>query len=393
MLLSISLIIFTGLSFSKLADLLKLPKLIGMLLAGILLGPFVLDLIAPELNSISLDIRYMALTVILLRAGLSLNMKALMIRKKEVTFLSFLPAMIEIIGALLLGPLLLGFTILESLLLGSILAAVSPAVIVPKMLEMMKAHHGTKRAIPQMILASASLDDIVVIVLFTSFLKLSLGESLTISTILSLPISLLLGILSGILLGLLCVAFFKKFHVRDSIKVLLILAVGFLMITFERENIIPYSGLIGIMTLGMTILLKSPEVSKRLVLKYEKLWIFFELLLFVLIGAALDLSNVLEVGANGLLLILGLLIFRILGVFIATLSSDLTLKERLFVGISYIPKATVQASIASIPLSLGITNGNTMLTIGVLSILITAPLGAFLIEKTKQHLITIVRKE
>ena len=388
MLLSLSLIIFTGLSLSKLADLLKLPKLIGMLFAGILLGPFVFDLIAPELDRLSLDIRYMALTVILLRAGLSLQIKALQIRKKEVIVLSFLPAMIEIIGTLLLGPLLLGFTILESLLLGSILAAVSPAVIVPKMLDMIKEHHGTKRAIPQMILASASLDDIVVIVLFTSFLKLSLGDSLTVSTMLSLPVSLFLGILSGILFGYLFVLFFKRFRLRDSIKVPLILAVGFLMITFERENIIPYSGLIGIMTLGMTMLLKSPEISKRLVLKYEKLWIIFELLLFVLIGAALDVSNVLDVGLNGLLLILGLLLFRILGVWIATLFSNLTLKEKLFVGISYIPKATVQASIASIPLSLGIPNGNTMLTIGVLSILVTAPLGAFLIEHTKKRLVS-----
>jgi solute carrier family 9B (sodium/hydrogen exchanger), member 1/2 len=386
MLASFAFMIITGFLLSSVFQQLKLPKLIGMLVTGILLGPYVLDVIAPEVLMISLDLRYIALTVIVMRAGLSLNLKALQERKKEVLLLSFIPATIEIIGALILGPVLLDLTVLESLLLGTILAAVSPAIIVPKMLDMIKTKQGTKQSIPQMILASASLDDIYVIVLFTSVLQLTLESTFEVTTLLLLPVSLLLGILSGVISGALFVYVFKKIHMRDTIKALLLLSIGFLMITLERLQVIPYSGLIGILSLGMTIYVMYQDVSKRLVLKYEKIWIVAELLLFILIGAAFDLSSVSSVIIEGILFITGLLVFRFLGVWMSLSSSNLHFKEKVFVMLAFIPKATVQASIASIPLSLGVSNGNIMLSVAVLSIFFTAPLGALLIDMSQKHL-------
>lgn len=389
MLLSLSLIILVGFVLSEIFRRLKMPRIIGMILAGILLGPYVFNLIAPEILNISLDLRQIALVIILLRAGLSLDLKNLKKVGQPAILMSFLPATFEIIGVLILGPLLLGLTTIESLILGSILAAVSPAVVVPKMLELMKNQQGTKKSIPQLIMAGASVDDIYVIVLFTSFVQMAQTGDLSLQSFLFLPISIILGIGVGVLVGYLFVIFYKRFHMRDTSKVLLILCFSLFFITIEHNysNIVPYSGLLSSLAMGVTILAKYQILAERLVLKYEKIWVFTEMLLFVLVGAAVDIRTIPNIGLMALLLIIGSLLFRSIGVILSMIKTNLNKKERLFVVESYLPKATVQASIGSIPLSLGISNGNVMLTIAVLAILLTAPLGAFLIDLTKNRLL------
>lgn len=387
MLLTLSLIILVGFALAEIAFRLKLPRIVGMLLAGIVLGPFVLNWIAPEILAISLDLRQIALVIILLRAGLSLNLKDLKKVGIHAILLSFVPATFEIIGALVLGPLLLGMTILESAIMGCILAAVSPAVVVPKMLQLMKDGQGTEKSIPQMIIAGSSADDIYVIVLFTSLTAMAKQGTFSFIGLISLPISIITGVVAGVALGLAMVWFFKKFHIRDTAKVLIILSFVLFLITVERMEIFPFSGLLAAIALGVTILARYPVLATRLVSKYEKIWIFAEMLLFVLVGAAVDITTLPAVGLWAVLLIFGMLVFRSIGVLIATFGKTLTFKEKLFVVFSYLPKATVQASIGSIPLALGISNGNTMLTVAVLAILITAPLGAFLIDWTKNSLL------
>ena len=387
MLLSLALMMLIGFMLAGIFQLIKLPRLIGYLLTGILLGPFMLNVISDDIFLISTDLRYMALVIILLRAGLSLDVKSLKQRQKEVLLLSLIPATFEILAAVILGPILFDLTFLESLLIGSVLAAVSPAVIVPEMLEMMKKEEGTTRSIPQLIMASASLDDIYVIVLFSMFLTLSLGHTTSLLPIVELPLSLLLGIGVGILIGVVLPVMFKKIHMRDTFKVLWILAIGLLLIYIERETSLPFSGLIAVLAVGMTLLAQSPVLSKRLSLKYEKMWLFAELILFVLIGAALEFTYVETYLVNGLFMILGLIFFRSIGVLLSLSVSKITLKEKLFMLVAFIPKATVQASIAAIPLSLGIPNGSLILTVAVIAILVTAPLGSILIRYTKHHLI------
>ena len=387
MLLSLALMMLIGFMLAGICQQLKLPRLIGYLLTGILLGPFMLNVISDDIFLISTDLRYIALVIILLRAGLSLDVKSLKQRQKEVLLLSLIPASFEILAAVILGPILFDLTFLESLLIGSVLAAVSPAVIVPEMLEMMKKEEGTTRSIPQLIMASASLDDIYVIVLFSMFLTLSLGHTTSLLPIVELPLSLLLGIGVGILIGVVLPVMFKKIHIRDTFKVLWILAIGLLLIYIERDTTLPFSGLIAVLAVGMTLLAQNPILSKRLSLKYEKIWLFAELILFVLIGAALEFTYVETYLMNGLFMILGLVIFRSIGVFVSLSVSKTTLKEKLFIMVAFIPKATVQASIAAIPLSLGITSGSLILTVAVIVILVTAPLGSSLIRYTKHHLI------
>lgn len=387
MLLTLSLIIFVGFAFSELAYRIRLPRIVGMLLAGILLGPFVLNLIAPEVLAISLDLRQIALVIILLRAGLSLDLKDLKKVGKHAILLSFLPATFEIVGALILGPLLLGMTLLESAIMGTILAAVSPAVVVPKMLRLMKEGVGTKKSIPQMIIAGASADDIYVIVLFTSLVSMAKEGNFSWVTFVKLPVSIISGIVMGVLLGLAMVAFFKKFHIRDTAKVLFILSFVLFLITLERLDVFPFSGLLATVSLGITILAKYPVLANRLVLKYEKIWVFTEMLLFVLVGAAVDITTIPTIGVWAVLLVFGMLLFRSIGVYFATLGKKLSFKEQAFTAFAYLPKATVQASIGSIPLALGISSGSTMLTVAVLAILITAPIGAFMIDLTAKRLL------
>lgn len=389
MLLTISLIILVGFSFSELAFRIKLPRIVGMLLAGIVLGPFVLNLIAPEVLDISLDLRQIALVIILLRAGLSLNLKDLKKVGRRAILLSFVPATFEIIGALVLGPLLLGMTLLESAIMGTILAAVSPAVVVPKMLKLMKDGVGTKKSIPQMIIAGASADDIYVIILFTSLVAMAREGSFNWIALVQLPVSIILGIGVGILLGLAMVWFFKKFHIRDTAKVLIILSFILFLITFERLDVFPFSGLLATVALGITILALYPVLANRLVIKYEKIWVFAEMLLFVLVGAAVDITTIPAIGGWAVLLVFGMLVFRSVGVYLATLGRTMTFREQLFTVFAYLPKATVQASIGSIPLALGISNGGTMLTVAVLAILITAPIGALLIDTTAKTMLGV----
>jgi len=389
MLLSLSLIIVVGFTLSELFRRIKIPRIVGMILAGIILGPYVLDLIAPEMLAISLDLRQIALVVILLRAGLSLDIQDLKKVGRPAILMSFLPATFEIIGVLILGPIFLGLTLLESAILGSILAAVSPAVVVPKMLHLMELKQGTKKNIPQLIMAGASVDDIYVIVLFTSFIQMAQSGSVSWDAFLFLPISIILGIVVGIVFGLIFVWFFKRFHIRDTTKVLIILSFSLFFLTIENElsQIVPFSGLLSSLAMGVTILSKYQILAERLVKKYEKIWVFTETLLFVLVGAAVDITTIPQIGIMVVVLIFGSLFFRSIGVMFATMKHGFKFKEKLFIVVSYLPKATVQASIGSIPLALGISNGNTMLTVAVLAILITAPLGAFLIDITRTPLL------
>lgn len=382
MLLSIALIVLLSLMLAKIMQMIKIPSIIGLLMTGIILGPFVLNLIDGRILEISGELRQIALIVILLRAGLSLKLEDLKRIGRPALLMAFLPATFELLGVVILGQLLFNLTLLESAILGTILAAVSPAVVVPRMLKLMKSGYGKEKRIPHVILAGASLDDVYVIILFTSFLQSFLQGDFSLSMIYQIPLSVILGIGLGLLIGYLSVKFFKKFHMRDTIKVLVLFAVSFLFIVLE-ENIKPsvyISGLLAVMTLGGMIHHKYPILANRLVVKFEKIWVIAEIMLFVLVGAAVNLSVVPSVGFKALILILGALIFRTLGVFISLLKTKLLLKEKLFISIAYIPKATVQAAIGAIPLSLGLDAGYLMLTIAVLAILITAPLGAIGID-------------
>jgi len=385
MILTLSLIIVVSFVLSELLNKLRIPRIIGMILTGVLLGPYVLNLIAPEMLAISIDLRQIALVIILLRAGLSLDINDLKRIGRPAILMSFVPATFEIIGVLILGPMLLGLTLLESAILGSILAAVSPAVIVPRMLHLMEQHQGTKKRIPQLIMAGASVDDIYVVVLFTSLIQMAQTNSVSIVGFLLLPISIVFGIGVGIVFGLLFVRFFKHFHMRDTAKVLLILSFSLFFLTIEHEysHIVPYSGLLSALSMGVTILAKYQTLAGRLVKKYEKIWVFTETLLFVFVGAAVDITIIPNIGFMVVLLIFGSMIVRSIGVILSTMKFGLSFKEKMFVVGSYLPKATVQASIGSIPLSLGISNGNVMLAVAVMAILITAPLGALFIDLSK----------
>jgi NhaP-type Na+/H+ or K+/H+ antiporter len=389
MLLTFSLIILFGFGFSELAYRLKLPRIVGMLLSGIVLGPYLLNAISPEVSAISLDIRQMALIIILLRAGLSLDLQDLKKVGKPAILLSFLPATFEIIGTMILGPLLLGLTLIESALLGSILAAVSPAIVVPRMLQLIHDKRGTEKKIPHMIMAGASVDDVYVIVLFTSFITMAKDGVFSWEVLLRLPLAILIGVLAGVSLGVALTSLFKRFHIRDTSKVLLILSLSLFLLTLEQLelNLFPFSGLLATLSLGITLLTRYPVLAKRLVVKYEKIWVLSETFLFVLVGAAVSMTLIPNVGFYAVLLILGALVFRSIGVFVSTRGTALTVKEQMFTVFAYLPKATVQASIGSIPLALGISNGDTMLTLAVLAILLTAPLGAFLIDLTKHKLL------
>ncbi len=384
MLLSIALIVLLSLTLSQLFIKLRLPGLIALLLTGIILGPYVLDLIVPELLTLSMDLRQIALIVILLRAGLTLDIKDLRRVGRPALLLSFVPATFELLAITFLAPLFFDITYLEAAIMGAVLAAVSPAVVVPRMIKLIEANRGRSKSIPQMIMAGASVDDIYVIVLFTAFLQMYQTGSFSVLSLVMLPITIISGVLLGVGFGFLSIWFFKIVHLRDTIKVIIIFSLSFLFIVFE-EWLAPYfalSGLIAVMSLGATILKKYEILAKRLVGKFEKIWVLAEIMLFVLVGAAVDISVVGSIGLKAVALILLALLVRMVGVIIALLKTDLTFKEKLFVAVSYLPKATVQAAIGSIPLSLGLASGHLILTVAVLAIMITAPLGAILIDST-----------
>lgn len=382
MLTSIALILLLGLLFGSIFTKMKLPGLLGMILVGILLSPNALNLIDDSILSISADLRRVALVIILTRAGLSLELSDLKKVGRPAIFMCFLPACIEMLGTILLAPMLLGVTRLEAAIIGSVIAAVSPAVIVPRMIGLIEKGYGKEHSIPQLILAGASVDDVFVIVVFTAFTSLAATGKMSATSFLSIPISIVFGILVGAILGAAFVAFFKKVHMRDSVKIIIILSVSFLLLELETrlEGILPFSGLLAIMSLGIVIKRTYGELASRLSSKYNKLWVAAEIILFVLVGATVDLAYVKTAGILAIVLVLGALVFRMLGVALSLLGTKLNQKERLFCMLAYTPKATVQAAIGAVPLSMGLSCGNVVLTVAVLSILITAPFGAICVD-------------
>ena len=389
MLFSFALIFLSGIILGSIFNRLKLPQLIGMLLTGIILGPYLLNLLDPKILSISADLRQIALIIILTRAGLNLDINDLKKVGRPAVLMCFLPATLEILGMIIFAPKFLGLGLLDSAILGTVIAAVSPAVIVPKMLKLMEEGYGADRSIPQMIMAGASVDDVFVIVLFTSFIRLASTGSFSILNLIKIPTSIFFGISVGFLCAILLIYLFKKIHIRDSLKVIIILNISFLLVTFEHSltGIIGFSGLLAIMSIGTGIQAKNTMLSKRMSIKYSKLWITAEVMLFVLVGATVNIKYALGASIPAILLIITVLIFRMIGVFLCLVGTSLSYRERLFCMIAYCPKATVQAAIGSIPLSMGLPSGNIILTVAVLSILITAPLGAFAIDISYKKLL------
>lgn len=390
MLFSLSLILILGFSLSGILNRFKIPGLLGLIVTGIVLGPQGFDLISLDILNISRDLREIALIVILLRAGMTLDLRDLKKVGRPALLLSFVPATLEIIAVILFAPALLGITRLEAAIMGAVLSAVSPAVVVPRMIHLMESGFGRKKRIPQMIMAGASVDDIYVIVLFTAFLGIYGGSEISAGTLLSVPVSVALGLLLGITGGLITVKIFSRLHIRDTVKVLIILSTSFLFMSLEDfiAPLIPLSGLLAVMALGGTILKSREPLARRLVGKFSKIWVGAEILLFVLVGAAVDVSALSGAGLSSVLLILAALAFRVFGVLLSLLKTDLDLKERIFTSIAYLPKATVQAAIGSIPLVQGVAAGNTILTVAVMAIMITAPLGAIGIDRLHGKMLT-----
>ena len=382
MLTSIAIILLLGLLIGWIFSKCKLPNLLGMVVVGIILSPHSLNLIDESILMISGELRQIALVIILTRAGLSLNVSDLKKVGRPAILMCFVPACVEMIGTVILAPMLLGVSILEAAVMGSVIAAVSPAVIVPRMIRLIEEEYGKDKSIPQLILAGASVDDVFVIVVFTAFTALASTGEMSVISFIKIPISIIIGIVFGGCVGMALVVFFKKCHMRDSIKILIILSVSFLLLEIESrlEGYVPISGLLAIMSMGIIIKQKYDVLALRLSVKYNKLWLGAEVFLFVLVGATVDLRYVASAGIFAVLLILGALLFRMAGVAISLIKTDLTKKERLFCMVAYTPKATVQAAIGAIPLSMGLECGNIVLTVAVLSILITAPFGAICID-------------
>lgn len=390
MLTSLALIFLVGLTLAALCQQLRLPRIIGMLFTGILLGPCVLNLLDPSILSISADLRQMALIIILLKAGLSLNLEDLKRVGRPAVLMCFVPASFEILAFWLFAPSLLGITRVEAAVMGAVLGAVSPAIVVPRMVQLMETGYGTAKGIPQMILAGASCDDIYVIVLFTTFTGMAQGGTASLWDLAGVPVSILLGVLLGAGVGAALAWFFEtayahRRYVRNSMKVILILGIAFLLIAVENwlKGKVPVSGLLAVVSMACVLHLKSTSfVSRRLSEKFGKLWLAAEVILFVLVGAAVDIRYTLEAGPMAVAMILLALVFRMLGVLLCVLGTPLTRRERLFCAIAYLPKATVQAAIGSVPLSLGLPCGKLVLSVAVLAILITAPLGALGIDRS-----------
>lgn len=389
MLLSISLILIVGMSMGWICQKMKLPSLLGMLVTGVVLGSYVLNLLDDSILGISAELRKIALIIILTRAGLGLDLSGLKKIGRPAVLMCFVPACFELLGMILLAPKLMGITLLEAAVMGAVLAAVSPAVVVPRMVRLMEEGYGVKRGIPQLILAGASVDDVYVIVLFSTFVGMMQGEGASVINFVNIPVSIFLGIAIGLLLGFMLAYFFKKVHIRDTSKVLIILSISFLLVVLEDKltTAITFSALITIMFIGIGLQKKREAVAKRLSVKYGKLWVAAEVFLFVLVGSTVNIGYLGKVGVKAIVLIIGALFFRMLGVFVCLLGTSLTGKERLFAMMAYTPKATVQAAIGGIPLSLGFSCGDTVLTVAVLAIVITAPLGAFVIDWSYKKLL------
>lgn len=390
MLKSLALIFLVGLLMGDIFRKLKLPEILGMLITGIILGPYVLDLFHEKILLVSEDLRLIALIIILLKAGLSLNISELKKVGLPAIKLSFLPATFEIIGYTIFAPIFFNISRLDGALMGTVLAAVSPAVVVPRMVKLIEEKYGTEKSIPQMIMAAGSLDDIYVIILFSSFLTLALSGKFEAIRLLNIPISIISGVVIGGIFGLFIYKFFeyrykKGDYIRNSTKVVIILGIAFLLNYFEKslDGVFQFSSLLSIITMGMILKLKSEDfVSSRLSEKFGKLWIAAEVILFVLVGGEVDIRYTMEAGFSAIILIFLTLFIRSIGVYIALLKENFEKQEKIFIIISYLPKATVQAAIGSVPMTLGINSGSLILSVAVLGILITAPLGAIGIDKT-----------
>ena len=382
MLLSISLILILGMSMGWICQKIKLPSLLGMLVTGVVLGPYVLNLLDESILGISPELRKIALIIILTRAGLGFVLSGLKIIGSPAVLMCFVPASFEILGMILFAPKLMGITLLEAAVMGAVLAAVSPAVVVPRMVKLMEEGYGVKEGIPQLILAGASVDDVYVIVLFSTFVGMMQGEGASIIRFINIPVSIFLGIAIGLIIGVMLAYFFKKVHIRDTSKVLIILSISLLLVVIEDRltTSITFSALIAIMFIGIGLQKKREVVAKRLSVKYGKLWVAAEVFLFVLVGATVNIGYLGKVGIKAIIVIVGALFFRMLGVFVCLLGTSLNRKERLFTMMAYTPKATVQAAIGGIPLALGLACGDIVLTVAVLAIVLTAPLGAFAID-------------
>ena len=395
MLTSLSFIFLVGLAMAAICQRIRLPRIIGMLLTGIVLGPYVLDLLDPSILSISSELRQMALIIILVKAGLSLNLADLKKVGRPAVMLSCVPASFELLGYVLFAPMILGGNRIEAAVMGAVLAAVSPAVVVPRMVKLMESGYGTKKSIPQMILAGASCDDIFVIVLFSTFSGMAQGGSARVMDFVNIPISIVSGILLGAVAGWLLSLFFetayaKEHYVRNSMKVIIVLGVSFLLMSLENwvKPYISVSGLLAVVSMACVLKLRSIKaVSARLSEKFGKLWLAAEVLLFVLVGAAVDIRYTMGAGLAAVLMIFTALIFRTIGVLICLAGTALNWKERLFCVIAYLPKATVQAAIGSVPMAMGLPCGQIVLSVAVMAILITAPLGALGMDSTFEKLL------
>lgn len=390
MLLSIALILLVGMSMGWICRKIKLPGLLGMLITGIVLGPYVLNMLDMKLLGISADLRKIALIIILTRAGLGLDLTSLKKIGRPAVLMCFVPATFELAGMLLLAPRLMGMSLLEAAVMGAVLAAVSPAVVVPRMVKLMEEGYGVKEGIPQLILAGASVDDVYVIVLFSTFSGMMQGEGASVIRFVNIPVSIILGMIIGLTIGILLAFYFQKVHIRDTAKVLIILGISFLLAAAEDSLTTPvtFSALIAIMFIGVGLQRKREAVAKRLAVKYGKLWVAAEVFLFVLVGATVNIGYLGRVGMRALLMIAGALLFRMAGVWVCLLGTGLKTGEKAFTMLAYTPKATVQAAIGGIPLALGFACGDTVLTVAVLAIVLTAPLGAFAIDLSYRKLLT-----
>ena len=389
MLFSLSLILILGFSLSGIFNKLRLPGLLGMILTGIILGPYALNLISPDILDISSDLREIALIIILTKAGLNIDIKDLKKVGRPAILMCFVPALFEITAVTLLAPLFFNISYIEAAIMGSVLAAVSPAVIVPRMIHLIDSGYGKDKSIPQLIMAGASVDDIFVIVLFASFMGMYGGEGFNPTSLLLVPVSIISGMGLGIISGFIFVKVFKAIHVRDTVKVLIMLSIAFLFVSLEDllKPYFPVSGLLAVMAFSATILSTYEVLAKRITGKFSKIWVAAEVLLFVLVGAAVDISYLKGAGIASIVFILSALVFRIVGVNVSLLGTSLDKKERIFCSIAYLPKATVQAAIGAVPLAAGVGAGNLILTVAVVAILISAPLGAIGVDNTYKNLL------
>ena len=367
----------------------KLPGLIGMLFTGIILGPYVLNMLDSSILLVSADIRKIALVIILTRAGLTLNLEDLKKVGRPAFLMCFVPATFEMIGMIILSPRLLDVSLIEAAVIGAVVAAVSPAVVVPEMIKLMEEGYGTKQGIPQLILAGASVDDVYVIVMFTAFTSLAQGSNVSVMSFVNIPVSIIFGIIIGIIIGKALAVVWKKVHIRDTVKAAIFLSVALLLVGVEASLNTPitFASLISVMFIGIALKKDRPEVAFRLSQKYNKMWVWAEVMLFVLVGATVDIGYVAYAGVSAIVIIIGALIFRMAGVALCMAGTKLKLKERVFCMLAYTPKATVQAAIGGVPLSMGLACGNTVLIVAVLAIIITAPLGAFAIDMTYRKLL------